>query len=147
VVIVINREKIVARIDTAEAEVRKLRDLLQLFDSIAQEEVDQNKPTVLTVSKINRRVRTPVKAESQKKTRNMELARSIQNTFFETGKEEFTDVPKVVKIVEVKYPKIGRIELTKLVGDIARRLTKKGKLKLEVETAGRGVPKKYKSVS
>ncbi len=141
----VNREKIVARLDAAEAETRRLRDLLQLYDSIEAEEGKGKTPALSTVDTAPvakpRRNSVP-----QGRARSLELGKIVRKTFLGLTPEETTDVPTVVKMLEPKYPEIGYDDLSKLVNGIARRLRKDGKLKIEKEGTGR-TPNTYKIVS
>ena len=132
----VNREKIVAKLEAAEAEVGKLRDLLQLYDLIAQEEVG---------CKTDKEPKTQHKNDGQKKPRDMELGRMVRKTFLDVGVNDLIDTPKVIKIVQSECPNRSYDVLGRLVGGIARKLVNRGELQIEIKGSGR-TPNTYKRI-
>jgi hypothetical protein len=136
------RAQIVALLEKKEEEVRKLRELLQLYDSILGE-VGAEVEEANKAPRANKGGYKAVVAPGKK--RNMELGKAIVSKWLGLKINELSDVPTVAKAVQPQFPNMGYVILSKRVSGIARSLVKKGKLKVEIEGTG-GAPHKYKKV-
>ena len=142
------REKVVKRLEIAQAEVFKMQEQLQLLDSIVQEEAGgESAPSLpIATSVIRRPIRTHTRNQNKDKDKDNEIAKSIRKVFSDTAVGDLIDVTTVVSAVQPKFPNISKDDLGRRASNMARRLAKKGTIKIEKEGSGR-TPHTYKRVS